>query len=601
MEQLNRVLCVYDFLFLSLIFYQRSNLMSNYKLVTINPKFIAETVARIGSEELMDKATRSYVGLYDENTNWYIPLRANLGKKKPIGTFFETPFSTTNHHFIKPGLDFQKAIYVPLESIIEIDNTLPQEQNILINENYEKIQAEFEKYVLNVEKYPKDSRDYLWSTVPLFPEGIEKIKRHIKITPEQGQEIILEEQDNTQEIIHKPTQQRVGKYTRPSINITDEMKQRAKNTSILDYVKYYGIPVRKTSVSEYELVDRKNVKFDIRKNLFKDYNPSSDAGGDIIDFAKYIDDVNFPQAIQKIVTVDGSGAFDFSSVQAQPFVMPQIFEEGGRLNEAMVYLVNERKLESSTVKKLAESGLIKQTKNKEVAFIWADGSEDVGMTLQGTKPLDYRSDIKETGLGDFIKEYTWKVGIGTRGLEQPLETGKTETKALAEEAAQKFIKEQRPYKKQIWRNSTTGHGFNFRSGPTNSEVQGKMIFTEAAIDALSYFELKRHQFDKDTRVQYQSLEGLKDNILHKSMERYEKRYGRMPEEIILAVDNDEAGEIFVKKIMSDKRIKEYQEKGGKVKRDKPSIGKDWNEQLQYVKSERRGYKQNKEVQRSTQL
>ncbi|MCJ7969464.1 MAG: hypothetical protein MUW51_11310 [Lactococcus lactis] len=66
--------------------------MSNYKLVTINPKFIAETVARTGSEELMDKATRSYVGLYDENTNWYIPLRANLGKKKPIGTFLK-------HHF----------------------------------------------------------------------------------------------------------------------------------------------------------------------------------------------------------------------------------------------------------------------------------------------------------------------------------------------------------------------------------------------------------------------------------------------------------------------------------------------------------------------
>lgn len=343
------------------------------------------------------------------------------------------------------------------------------------------------------------------------------------------------------------------------------------------------------------------MKFDIRKNLFKDYNPSSDAGGDIIDFAKYIDGVNFPQAIQKIVTVDGSGSFDFSSVQSQPFVLPQIFEEGSRLNEAMVYLVNERKLESSTVKKVAESGLIKQTKNKEVAFIWADGSEDVGITLQGTKPLDYRSDIKETGLGDFIKEFTWKVGIGTRGLEQPLETGKTETKPLAEEAAQKFIKEQRLYKKQIWRNSTTGHGFNFRSGTTNSEVQGKMVFTEAAIDALSYFELKGHQFNKDTRVQYQSLEGLKDNILHKSMERYEKRYGRMPEEIILSVDNDEAGELFVKKVMSDKRIKEYQEKGGKVKRDKPSIGKDWNEQLQYVKSESRGHKQNKEVQRSTQL
>ncbi|MEY8538281.1 toprim domain-containing protein [Lactococcus muris] len=573
--------------------------MSNYKLVTINPKFIAETVARTGSEELMDKATRSYVGLYDENTNWYIPLRANLGKKKPVGTFFETPFSTTNRHFIKPGLDFQKAIYVPFESIIEIDNTLPQEQNILINDNYEKIQAEFEKYVLNVEKYSKDSRDYLWSTVPLFPEGIKKIKHHIKITSNRDQEIILEEQDDKQEITHKPTQQRSEKYTSSSIHITDEMKQQAKNTSILDYVKYYSIPVRRTSGSEYELVDRKNVKFDTRKNLFKDYNPSSNAGGDIIDFAKYIDDVNFPQAIQKIMVVDGSGRFDFYHVQAQPFMMPQIFEEDGRLNEAMIYLVNERKLESSTVKKVAESGLIKQTKNKEVAFIWADGSEDVGMTLQGTKPLEYETRTFEGIDKEGVIKTAWI--MRRKGMKEPLAHGLSKNEEEAQEAGKRASLSQRQYKKQIWRNSSTGHGFNFRSGPIDSETQGKMVFTEAAIDTLSYFELKGHQFDRDTRIQYQSLEGLKESILHKSMERYEKRYGKMPEEIILAVDNDEAGDVFVKKVLSEQKIKNYQSKGGKVTREKPILGKDWNEQLQYVKSGSRSHKQNKEVQRSTQL
>lgn len=67
------------------------------------------------------------------------------------------------------------------------------------------------------------------------------------------------------------------------MSITDEMKKQAKNTSILDYVKYYGIPVRRTSGSEYELVEQKNVKFDTRKNLFQDYNPSHNAGGDMID------------------------------------------------------------------------------------------------------------------------------------------------------------------------------------------------------------------------------------------------------------------------------------------------------------------------------
>lgn len=34
----------------------------------------------------------------------------------------------------------------------------------------------------------------------------------------------------------------------------------------------------------------------------------------MIDFAKYIDGLNFPKAIQKICAVDGSGTYDFSKI-----------------------------------------------------------------------------------------------------------------------------------------------------------------------------------------------------------------------------------------------------------------------------------------------
>lgn len=149
--------------------------LSNYKLVTIDQKFIAETVARTGSDELMEKATRGYVGLYDADENWYIPLRANL-RKKPRGAYFDTPFETKNPHFKHPGLDFQKAIYVPVASVIEINNTLPKKQSNLIFSMQNQIKKEFENYVLRVEQFPNDSKDFLWSTVPLFPEGIQKIK-----------------------------------------------------------------------------------------------------------------------------------------------------------------------------------------------------------------------------------------------------------------------------------------------------------------------------------------------------------------------------------------------------------------------------------------
>ncbi|MDR1568750.1 MAG: hypothetical protein LBS33_08755, partial [Streptococcaceae bacterium] len=77
--------------------------MSNYKLVTIDQKFISETIARTGSEEILAKASRNYVGLYNEQENWYIPLRAKLNKKKPVDSSFQTPFETDNPHFVRPG------------------------------------------------------------------------------------------------------------------------------------------------------------------------------------------------------------------------------------------------------------------------------------------------------------------------------------------------------------------------------------------------------------------------------------------------------------------------------------------------------------------
>lgn len=147
-----------------------------YKLVFIKPEFIAETVARTGSEEIMHKSNRSYVGIYDEAMGWYIPLRAKIGKFKPEIGCFLTPFKTTNPHFVNPGLDFEKALYVPKNYVEEIRNLLPHEQAEFIDKHLSEIKAKFEDYVLLVEKLPRGSPKYLYSTVPLFPEGIVRIK-----------------------------------------------------------------------------------------------------------------------------------------------------------------------------------------------------------------------------------------------------------------------------------------------------------------------------------------------------------------------------------------------------------------------------------------
>ncbi|WP_419153697.1 hypothetical protein [Weissella viridescens] len=147
------------------------------KLGFISEKYMAEIVAATGSEELMDKGNRPYVGLYDTASEWFVPLRAKVNPNSPEFNHFLTPFKTNNPHFVNPGLDFKKALYVPNESnISEMKNTLPKGQWEYIREHSDEINAAFTNYALKVEAMPENSRERQWSTVPLFPDGIQKIK-----------------------------------------------------------------------------------------------------------------------------------------------------------------------------------------------------------------------------------------------------------------------------------------------------------------------------------------------------------------------------------------------------------------------------------------
>ena len=167
--------------------------MSNYSLVILNQAYIAETIQRTGSEQLLDKATRSFVGFYDAETNWYIPLRANISRKKPKAACYRTPFKTHNPHFVNPGLDFEKSLFVPKDSIIEIRNTLPLEQAHFIETHLDDIRQKFEKYVLSVDSLPRASPSYLYSTIALFPEGVEHLKRVIAQREAQHPHSLAEE------------------------------------------------------------------------------------------------------------------------------------------------------------------------------------------------------------------------------------------------------------------------------------------------------------------------------------------------------------------------------------------------------------------------
>lgn len=183
--------------------------MSNYKLVTIDQRFIAETIARTGTYQILEKASRNYVGLYNEEENWYIPLRAKIKVNKIPNTFYyETPFKTENPHFRNPGLDFQKALYVPKKYILDIENTLPKEQSDFIFNHQEEIQNKFEEFVLLTANSKMSDFQLNQNTVNLFPEGIEKIKQLQQRREEVKQELKSFTLNNVREEI-KPTVQSV--------------------------------------------------------------------------------------------------------------------------------------------------------------------------------------------------------------------------------------------------------------------------------------------------------------------------------------------------------------------------------------------------------
>lgn len=370
--------------------------------------------------------------------------------------------------------------------------------------------------------------------------------------------------------------------------IPEEQVQNAKNTSILAYAQAQGIQLEKTAQNEYRVSGTK-IKFSTDKNLFSDYagntkNNGNKESGDVIAFAKYMKGLNFGQAVRDVLGTEGAGTYEVSQEQV-PFNMPKSIINPERFEEGMVYMTKNRMIDSNMVLDLYRSGLIRQTKNGEVAFIWADGAEDVGLTLQGTQPLDYRSQITENEKGG----YDWKTGIGPKGLDKyPLKTDHAETYEQAEEAVAEDIAHRRPFKKQIWKNSTPKKGFNFtKTVPKEQMTKSSLSLGESAIDCISFAENQAERFRESGHLAvFQSLEGAHTKIATavQAVEDFKTKYGQLPDEVIIATDNDKDGNLVEDKFKALPPVQEYMKQGMKVVRAKPDHGKDWNDALKFSKS-----------------
>lgn len=302
-------------------------------------------------------------------------------------------------------------------------------------------------------------------------------------------------------------------------------KEEAKNMNILDVANSLGMNMLKSSRNEYYWDEHDSFKINTSKNMFRWY--SKDIGGDVIQMIQTLRGVSFREAINYLDT----GNFEEAKVQEvtrEPFKYllekyETDFDNGRR------YLKEIRGLSDNTIDFfLKEKALaLVNRKYKDgyseqvLVFKYFDDNQNIiGGTLQGIVPNKDRYEGKG-------------------------------------------------YLKQIIYNSDGTAGVNVTVG----EKANRLIFFEAPIDMMSYYELNKHNLNN---VKLISMDGLKESTVARYLTEHiitdEARrktldfsnavdymnfiikdtdyfdHNKNTDVITLAVDNDSAGRNFIEKL-----------------------------------------------------
>lgn len=302
-------------------------------------------------------------------------------------------------------------------------------------------------------------------------------------------------------------------------------KEEAKNMNILDVANSLGMNMLKSSRNEYYWDEHDSFKINTSKNMFRWY--SKDIGGDVIQMIQTLRGVSFREAINYLDT----GNFEEAKVQEvtrEPFKYllekyETDFDNGRR------YLKEIRGLSDNTIDFfLKEKALaLVNRKYKDgyseqvLVFKYFDDNQNIiGGTLQGIVPNKDRYEGKG-------------------------------------------------YLKQIIYNSDGTAGVNVTVG----EKADRLIFFEAPVDMMSYYELNKHNLNN---VKLISMDGLKEstvaryltehiitdearrktldfsnavdymNFIIKDTDYFDDN--KNTDVITLAVDNDSAGRNFIEKL-----------------------------------------------------
>lgn len=302
-------------------------------------------------------------------------------------------------------------------------------------------------------------------------------------------------------------------------------KEEAKNMNILDVANSLGMNMLKSSRNEYYWDEHDSFKINTSKNMFRWY--SKDIGGDVIQMVQTLRGVSFKEAINYLNT----GHFEEAIVQEvtrEPFKYllekyETNFDNGRR------YLKEVRGLSDETIDFFLKEQALALVNRK-----YQDGYSEQVLVF---KYFDNNRNI---------------IGGSLQGIE-----------------ANKNRYEGKGYLKQIIYNSDGTAGVNVTVG----EKADRLIFFEAPIDMMSYYELNKNNLNN---VKLISMDGLKESTVARYLTEhiitdearrktldFSNAVGYMnfiikdtdyfdgnknADVITLAVDNDSAGRNFIEKL-----------------------------------------------------
>ena len=330
-------------------------------------------------------------------------------------------------------------------------------------------------------------------------------------------------------------------------------KEEAKRLSIISVAEQLGMELKRTGSYSYNWVEHDSFVIDAKKNEF--YWNSRTEFGDVIQLVQTIRGVSYKEAMHFLET----GEFKEVDLEAQmapkePFYYNLERYENQNFSASRSYLKAQRGLSDDTINFFISQGSIAEAIRKKgdyfepvIVFKYKDNTGFLaGASLQGI--VENREHYPERGR-----------------------------------------------LKQIMRNSDGQLGFSIDIGTPK-----RLIFAEAPIDLMSYYELHK---DRLQDVRLVAMDGVKDGIISRRfMELYAKindksyqinqntgkalelvarttnyfKEGQHQDMITLAVDNDMAGHKFITSL---------QEKGIPVQIEIPPIlqknqyKKDWNDFL----------------------